>query len=151
VPRSQCLLIVVFDAAKARFFKQEADGRIRPEAKLNSDLHAHTRDEMSDKPGRVFSSVGGVRHAYEYRSDPHKYEKHKFVHKLVTLLDNIHDKGLFTHLVIVAPKRSLGEFHDIASPRLNRLVLREISKEFTKFSDHELEERLRPYVGSDMA
>jgi protein required for attachment to host cells len=151
VPRSRDVLIVVFDAAMARFFKQEVDGRIHAEAKLNSGLHAHTRDEMSDKQGRAFSSVGGVRHAYEYRSDPHKYEKHKFVHKLVTLLDNVHDKGLFTHLVIVGPKRSLGEFHDIASPKLNRLVLREISKDFTKFSDHELEERLRPYVGSDMA
>jgi protein required for attachment to host cells len=150
MPRSQGLLIVVFDAAKARFFKQEADGRIQAEAKLKSGLHAYTRDEMSDKPGRVFSSVGGVRHAYEYRSDPHKYEKHKFVHKLVTVLDKAYDKGLFTHLVIVGPKRSLGEFHDIASPKLRRLVLREISKEFSNFSDHDLEERLRPYVASDI-
>jgi protein required for attachment to host cells len=137
---------VVFDGAKARFFKREPDGRLRPSAEIESGLHRFTREEGSDRPGRTFSSVGGARHAYEPKHDPHKYEKHAFVNTLAKILDDAHDLGRFTHLILVAPKRSLGEFHDIASTKLRRLVWREVPKEFTKFSNHELEERLRSYL-----
>lgn len=144
--RAQDILIVVFDAAQARFFKQEPDGRIQASGKIKSGLHRFTREEVSDKPGRTFSSVGDGRHAYEPKHDPHKYEKHEFVHKLAKMLDDAYDKGAFKHLIIVGPKRSLGELNDIASTKLRRLVLREVPKEFTKYSEHELEERLRPYL-----
>ena len=146
MPRAQDILIVVFDAAEARFFKQAPDGRLQASGEVKSGLHRFTREEVSDKPGRTFSSVGNGRHAYEPKHDPHKYEKHEFVHKLAKMLGDAYDKGAFKHLIIVGPKRSIGEFHDIAPTKLRRLVLREVPKEFAKYSEHELEERLRPYL-----
>ena len=145
--RQMDLLIVVFDGAKARFFERGSDERLHPLNEWQSGLHAHVRDLVTDKPGRSFASTGsGARHAYESPADLHKLEKHRFVHSLVTTLDDAYDQGAFKRLVIVAPKRSLGEFHKLAHPKLRKLVMHEVPKDLTKYPDHELEERLEPYL-----
>jgi hypothetical protein len=64
-------LVVVFDGAKVRFFKFHAGGHLRPSAEMQSGLHRFTREQVSDKQGRTFSSVAGARHAYEPKHDPH--------------------------------------------------------------------------------
>ena len=138
-------LMIVFDGAGARFFKVETNGHLRPSAEMQSGLHRFTRETVSDKEGRTFSSVGGVRHAYQ-PNDPHKQEKHDFVHMLVKTLDDAYDQGAYRQLIVVAPKRSLGEFRSLASDRLRKLIAQEVPKEFTQYSDRELEERLRPYL-----
>jgi protein required for attachment to host cells len=62
------------------------------------------------------------------------------------MLDHSYELGEFGNLVIVAPKRSLGEFHKLATEKLRRSVSREVAKDLVKLSDHELERRLRPYL-----
>src|SRR5258705_8359598 len=109
-------LIVVFDGAKARFFKPQANGRLHASAEMESVLHRFTREAVSDKPGRGFSSAGGVRHAFEPKTNQHKMEKHVFVRSLVKTLDDAYDQGAYRHLIVVAPERSMGEFRDLASP-----------------------------------
>jgi protein required for attachment to host cells len=143
------LLIVVFDSAKARFFEHSADGHLRHLNEWQSDLHAHVMDLVTDKPGRGFGSThSGTRHAYESPSDPHKLEKHRFVQRLVKTLDNAYDQGAFKRLVIVGPKRSIGEFNKLAPAKLRSFVMDEVPKDLIKYPDHELEERLRPYLPS---
>ena len=143
------LLIVVFDSAKARFFERGTDGHLHQLNEWQSDLHRHVMDLVSDKPGRGFGSThDGVRHAYESPNDPHKLEKHRFVQKLVETLDNAYDQGAFKRLVIVGPKRSLGEFNKLAAAKLRSLITDEVPKDLTKYPDHELEERLRPHLPS---
>jgi protein required for attachment to host cells len=137
-------LIVVFDGAKARFFKLEPGGQLRASAEMQSGLHRFNRETVSDKEGRTFSSASATRHAYEPKHDPHKQEKHDFVHRLVKTLDDAYDQGAYRRLIVVAPERSLGEFRSLASSRLSKLVACEIAKEFTQYSDHELAERLEP-------
>jgi protein required for attachment to host cells len=142
----QQVLIVVFDGGKARFFRFKADG-LHPAAEMESGLHRFTRETVSDKPGRGFASAGGgVRHAMEPKHDPHKQEKHDFVHRLVDLLDDAYDQHSFRHLIVVAPERSLGEFREIASAKLRNVVVKELGKELTQYSVPELEERLRPVL-----
>jgi protein required for attachment to host cells len=117
---------------------------------MQSGLHRFTREAVSDQQGRTFSSVGGgVRHAYEPKHDPHKMEKHDFVHSLTKTLEDAYDQGAYRHLIVVAPERSLGEFRDLASPRLRGLVTQEVPKELIQYSEHELEERLKPYLARD--
>ena len=94
--------------------------------------------------GRRFSATG--RHAIEPKHDPHKLEKHNFVLRVVKLLDTAYDQGAFGQLIVVAPERSLGEFRDLASDRLMRLVVSQIPKELTQYSDHELIKRLKPHL-----
>jgi protein required for attachment to host cells len=138
------LLVVVFDGAKARFFKGDAGSVLRPSAEMESELHDFSREVGSDRGGRRFSAGG--RHAIEPKHDLHKLEKHNFVLRLVKLLETAYDQGAFRQLIIVAPERSLGEFRDLASDRLIKLVVSEIPKELTQYSDHELLERLKPHL-----
>jgi protein required for attachment to host cells len=138
------LLVVVFDGAKARFFKGDAASVLRPSAEMESELHRFAREVGTDKGGRRFSA--GQRQAMEPKHDLHKLEKHNFVLRVVKLLDTAYDQGAFRQLIVVAPERSLGEFRDLASDRLMKLVVGQIPKELTQYSDHELIERLKPHL-----
>lgn len=141
-------LVVVFDGARARFFERDAGGRLREAmSEINPDFHRYTHDAVSDKPGRAFASARtGLRHAYEPEHDKHKLEKHNFVHRLVQEIERAYDQHAYERFVIVAPKRSLGEFHALAPAKLKRAIWREVPKELTKYSQHDLERRLAPYL-----
>lgn len=143
------LLVVVFDGAKARFFKGDAASVLRPSAEMQSELHRFSRDAGSDKNGRRFSATG--RQAIEPKHDLHRLEKHNFVLRLAKLLDTAYDQGAFRQLIVVAPERSLGEFRELASDRLMKLVISQIPKELTQYSDHELIERLRPHLAESVS
>jgi protein required for attachment to host cells len=138
------LLVVVFDGAKARFFKGDALQLLRPSAEMESDLHRFSRDVGTDRGGRRFSAAN--RHAMEPKHDLHEQEKHNFVLRLVKTIDTAYDQGAFRQLIVVAPERSLGEFRKLASDRLMKLVVSQIAKELTQYSDHELIERLKPHL-----
>ncbi len=138
------LLVVVFDGARARFFKGDATALLRPSAEMHSELHRFSREVGTDRGGRRFSAA--ERHAMEPKHDLHEQEKHDFVLRLVKTLDTAYDQGAFRQLLVVAPERSLGEFRKLASDRLLKLVLAQIPKELTQYSDHELIERLKPHL-----
>jgi protein required for attachment to host cells len=139
-------LVVVFDGARARLISREPNGRLALLQELESELHKRNQDAVSDKEGRAFASARtGTRHAYEPKHDKHKQEKHDFVHRLVKLLDDSYDRGELKQLALVAPERSLGEFRALASAKLLRLVWREVPKELTQYSMHELKSRLAPH------
>lgn len=137
------VLIVVFDGAGARYFKRAPNGRLTLLKEVASGLGRRTSEIVSDRQGRSFASMGGgIRSPYEPKHDPHKMEKHNFVHRIVTELDDSYDRNEFKHLVVVAPQRSLGEFRSIASDKLRRAVWRELPKALTQLPVHELEDRL---------
>jgi protein required for attachment to host cells len=136
------VLVVVFDGAQARFFRYWPNGKLAPLQEMESGLHRNNQETVSDKPGRAFSSTGGQRHSIEPKHDPHKMEKHNFVHAIVKLLDDAYDQGKFERLAIVAPKRSLGEFRELASSKLHKLIWREVAKDLTHYSTDELTARL---------
>ncbi len=138
------LLIAVFDGRMARFFKGDATAGLKPVSEMHSELHRFARETGSDKGGRRFSPTG--RHAVEPKHDLHKEEKHDFVLKLAKTLDTAYDQGAFKQLIVVAPERSLGEFRKVASARLMKLVVSQLPKELTQYSDHEIMERLRPSI-----
>jgi protein required for attachment to host cells len=138
------LLIVVFDGRMARFFKGDPSAGLKPVSEMHSELHRFARETGSDKGGRRFSATG--RHAVEPRHDLHKEEKHDFVLKLAKTLDTAYDQGAFKRLIVVAPERSLGEFRTVASGRLMKLVVSQLARELTQYTDHEIMERLRPSI-----
>ena len=100
-------LVIVFDGARARFLRRDAKGRLTLENEIELGLARKTSDIVSDRQGRTFASAGGgVRSAYEPKHDPHKMEKHNFVHGLVKSLDDSYDRNEFKKLIVVAPERS---------------------------------------------
>ncbi len=140
-------LVVVFDGAKARFLRRDTKGRLTLENEIELGLARKTSEIVSDKQGRTFASAGGgVRSAYEPKHDPHKMEKHNFVHGLVKTLDTSYDRNEFKQLIVVAPERSLGEFRALAPDKILR-VTAEVPKELTQLTVHELQQRLNEFVG----
>jgi len=145
-------MVIVFDGGRARFFAREPKGRLIFLDEIDSGLHKRTQDAVSDKDGRSFASThSGVRHAYEPKHDKHKMEKHNFVHRLVEIMDDFYDKGCARQFAIVAPERSLGEFRALASAKLLRSIWREVPKDYTQYTLHELQLRLQPYFESTKA
>ena len=144
------ILVLVFDGKGARYFNRSSNGRLELLNQIESGLHRKTSEAVSDRQGRTFASAGGgTRSPYEPKHDPHKMEKHNFVHRLVKQLDDSYDRNEFKQLVLVAPERSLGEFRTIAAEKLRRAVWREVPKELTHLPPHELESRLNPFLGPE--
>lgn len=145
--------IVVADGARARFFRPD-----REAAKLvpagPADLAApqsrqRPRDLKSDKPGRSFSSArSGARHAFEPPHDYHKLEKHRFMAMLAEALDAACSRRDFDDLILVAPRRSLGELRGLLSKRVQERVRQEISKDLTNEPPSRLRRRLGPVLGT---
>jgi protein required for attachment to host cells len=108
----------------------------------------HSRDLKSDKPGRGFSSSrSGVRHAFEPPHDYHKLEKHRFMATLATALDPACSRREFDDLVLVAPRRSLGELRGLLSKRVQARVREEVAKDLTNEPVGRLQRRLGPLGG----
>ena len=128
-------LIIVADSARARFFEPSADQRklvAAAKAEMRAPLARRpNRDIVSDRPGRSFRSPvrGFNKHALDPRHDPHKVEKHKFTEQLAEALDE--SCGDYDRLVLVAPKRSLGELRGLMSKRLQKSITHEIAKDLT--------------------
>lgn len=148
--------IVVADGARARFFRPDEErGKLAP-AGL-SDLVApqsriRPRDLESDKPGRGFSSSrSGMRHAFEPPHDPHKLEKHRFMAVLATTLDAACGRREFDELVLVAPRRSLGELRGLLSKRVQGRVRQEVAKDLTNEPASRLQRRLAPVLGEKVS
>lgn len=141
-------LVVVFDSAHAGFFeyKQPHGKLVRVLDDVASRLHHDRRAIESDKPGRGFSSAGGIHHAYESEHDPRKLEKHDFVCAIAQAIEAALDAHKFASLAVVAPARSVGEFRSVASGKVRNAVWREVEKDFASLSDPDLERHLVPIL-----
>ena len=143
--------IVVADGARGRFFRPNEEAK-RLESIGLPDLVApqsreRPRDLKSDKPGRSYSSSrSGVRHAFEPPHDYHKLEKHRFMATLAALLDEACTRREFDELVLVAPRRSLGELRGLLSKRVQGRVRLEVPKDLTNDPPSRLWRRLGAIV-----
>jgi protein required for attachment to host cells len=92
-----------------------------------------SRELKSDRPGRsVSSSRTGLRHAIEPKHDHHKMEKHRFTQAVSGHLERASNRQAFDDLVIVAPRRSLGELRGLLSEQVKARVQAELAKDLTR-------------------
>lgn len=141
--------IVVADGARGRFFKLDETARklvsAGPGNLVAPQSRQKPRDLKSDKPGRSFSSArSGMRHAFEPPHDYHKLEKHRFMAVLTETLDGACAKRQFDDLVLVVPRRSLGELRGLLSKRVLNRVRLEVPKDLTNKTAAEIWRRLAP-------
>jgi protein required for attachment to host cells len=146
-PRHRRTLIVVADSAKVRFLKESEDHRKLVPAE-EADMMAPKarrpdRDLVTDKPGRGFSPArDGRRGGFEPPHDPKKLEKHNFTAELAERLDKACSARRFDRIVLVAPRRSLGELRTLLSPRVRKAVSHEVAKDLTRSSSTALHKAL---------
>ena len=127
---------MVADSARARFFVHSKESpNLMPAS--NADMvglesRRHARDLRSDKPGRSFSSArGGLRHAFEPPHDYRKLEKHKFVASVASALGEARERKEFDRLILVAPRRTLGELRSLMPQQVRDCLSGEIAKDLS--------------------
>ena len=90
--------------------------------KVEEKENPYNRDQMSDAPGRTFSSVGSNRSTYE-NTDFHELEESRFAAETADLLKRQAMRGEYDKLFVVAPPRTLGElrkhYHKEVANRLD--------------------------------
>jgi len=143
--------IVAADGARARFFSPSEDAKklvaVGAADMVAPQSRQHSRDLKSDKPGRSYSSSrSGVRHAFEPPHDYHKLEKHRFTAQLAEALDAACGRREFDQLILVAPRRSLGELRTLLSKRVQGRIRLEIPKDLTNEPASRLWRRLATVV-----
>ena len=142
------ILVAVMDSSKARFLKLENGDLVAAQPMLSSEeSHKPARDLKSDRPGRSLgSSRSGVRHAIEPHHDYHKLEKHKFAARVAAVLDKAMVTGGYDELVLVAPRRSIGELRTLLSEKTLACIRQEVAKDLVKQDTAGLRRQLAPVL-----
>ena len=149
--RNKKTTIVVADGARARFFTPSDDAKAL-RSSGTADMvwpasRARSRDLKSDKPGRSFAGAGASRRGgLEPPHDFHKIEKHRFTLELAHALNAAFERREFDQLVVVAPRRSLGELRLLMSGRVRRQIVKEVARDLTNETPASLWRHLAPAV-----
>jgi protein required for attachment to host cells len=131
--------IVVADGVQACSYQYQ--GPNRPfsvvEGSQLQHLNEPTRNLVSSRPGRAHGSgASSPRSALEPSSDAHRREKEIFARELGNFLERRIDE--FDDLIIAAPAKMLGDFHQSTSHRVLQKVRHQVGKELTKVPPQDL-------------
>ena len=97
------------------------------------------RDIMSDKPGRLFTSMGGGRRsAVDYAGDPIAEDQREFIRQIIALLESHRRADDFDRLAVFAEHDMLGHLRRMMPQSLTDLVIREVPKNLLHLSAQEL-------------
>src|SRR5262249_55093837 len=102
--------VFVGDGSKALVLRNEGDAQLLnlKTERVFTDRNPATHEQGTDRPGRAFSSVGGVRSSVG-QTDWHDLEEHRFAQQVAAVLERImRDRGVDA-LVVVAPPRTLAD------------------------------------------
>ncbi len=135
--------IVVADGEKALFFRNQGDADFPNLILEQKQQHENPadRDQKSDEPGRVFSSIGDRRSAYE-EADYHKLEEDRFAAETAEMLKQRALRNDFHSLIVVAPPRTLGELRKHYHKEVEKRLTGEIAKDLTGHPIAEIEKIL---------
>lgn len=142
--------VMVADAARARFFMSDGND-LQPIANATFDnpaAHGHSRDLVSDKPGRTIESVGGARHAEEPKHDPHRTAKAEFARRVADYVEQNARDDKFDHLVMVAPPQLLGDLRGALGPHAAARLSATAPKDLTKIAAADLKSHLQPILAA---
>lgn len=140
--------ILVADGARARILQSEGWGSgLTPVP--GQERHVNnppTREQGTERPGRVQESANSARHAMTPRVDWHRYEKHLFAAELAGVLNRAGQEKAYDRLVIVAPPNTLGDLRAKLDKNTRRMVAAELDKDLTNETLDELQAQLEKVV-----
>jgi protein required for attachment to host cells len=136
-------LVVIGDGEKALFLRNKGD----PQAiKLEvEDIFGHdnpaTHEQGTDKPGRVFASVGTARSAME-ETDWHRLGEERFAAEIAATLYRLAHANKFEALVVVAPPKVLGNLRKVFHKEVVDRITGEVPKDLTSHPLPDIEKLL---------
>lgn len=142
--------VLVADGKTARVFSaQGRTSRFEPAIPFEMRLpNPSTREQGTDKPGRVFESQGGTRHSVEPRVDLHREAKRTFAEEIAALLKEKTREKAFDELLLIAPPQMMGDLRAALDGPTRARVKGEVVKDLTKLSPSELHDYLVAEVWS---
>lgn len=141
-------LVLVADGTKALFLRNAGD-EVFPNlvvARAFKDDNPPTRDQGTDRPGRVHESAASGRSAVE-TTDWHVVEEHRFVETTAASLNRYVENENVRSIVIIAPPRVIGDLRKALPEGIRKHVLAEIEKDLTNQPIYEIEKYLADYPG----
>jgi protein required for attachment to host cells len=127
-------LVVVADGRKALFLVN--DGTLETPSlsvaeELDDDPNPPTRDQGTDRPGRVHESATTGRSGVE-ATDWHDVAEQRFLKRVATALDtHVRERGIRA-LCLVAPPRALGQLRPLLTPAVEKVLGATIDKDLTR-------------------
>ena len=118
--------ILVANQAEAQIYSSNitlVDTLTHPEGSI------HTRELISDAPGRVHDRMGSARHSVESDTGVKEEGRRRFVKEMVDRLEVARLKGNFNQLVLLAAPAVLGVIRKTLNGGLERTVVKEIPKD----------------------
>jgi len=141
----QRVWVVVADSYRARVFEVGEERRLVEAGDL---FHTEARELSAglgaDRPGRVFDSVGGHRHAIEEKTAPHEREVLRFVAEIGEMLER--NLNRFDALVMLAPPKMLGMLRGKISGGVQAKIKHELALDIVDEPVEEINERVRPLL-----
>lgn len=145
-------VVVVANGSKARFFSvrpaevpqyESSPQMVEHGTLLNPEQTASGKDLWSDtKSGSYRSSAGSGMHSYDDHRDQHRVEfERRFVQTVAGETANLVRREGAARVVVTADTRMLGMLRDELH-RGNGVEVKEVAKDYSKFSPYELHEQL---------
>jgi protein required for attachment to host cells len=134
------LWFVVADAGRAAAYVRRGDGNGYDEVTSWSSelvLPKDERPQFTDRPTRVFDSLGGQRHAAETTS-PQELAKQEFGRSLARALNKARGRREFEALVLFAAPRLLHDLREHFDRATGNAVAYSEAKDLTKLPGKEL-------------
>lgn len=123
--------MLVADAGRARLFERHLPAgpwRERTEDAAEA-VNPRSREQGTDRPGRVHESATTARHAVEPRTDPHRAAKAQFARLLATRLEKA--AAGYERLLLVAPPSFLGDLRASLGDAARRKLRGTLDKDLT--------------------
>jgi protein required for attachment to host cells len=137
-------IVFVGDGRKALFLRNAGDEKF-PDLKTEQvfvDQNPATRDQGSDKPGRLFAGPTSPNRSAVEPTDWHELEEHRFARMVADAFEKlVRDRKVKT-VIIVAPPRILAELRHALHGDVKARVMAEVDKDFTKHPVYEIERHL---------
>jgi protein required for attachment to host cells len=141
----QDAIVFVGDGRKALFLRNAGDEKF-PNLKIERvfvDQNPATRDQGTDKPGRVFAgAMDGARRGAVEPTDWHELEEHRFARMVAEAFEKLVRERKVKAAVVVAPPRTLAELRQAFHNDVKARIIAEIDKDFTKHPVYEIEKHL---------
>lgn len=138
------LWLVVADGEKALFMRNDGDAKF-PNFQVFSELspeNAPTREQVSDKPGRLNDGPSPHRSAVQ-ETDRNKVDRMRFADEIAEKLYKAAHAGDFEYIVIAAPPFVLGELRKKLHQVVTEKVVAEVPKTLTNLPVYDIEKMLQ--------
>lgn len=120
---------------------------MRTERAVDSPVaHQRSSDLGSDHPGASFHSQSTAHHALAPRHDPHALAEAEFARTVAAQINAAFAGQDFTHVLLVAPARTLGIIRDELRGDVAAAVVGTLEKDLVKTPDHDLPDHLRQWL-----